>query len=145
MGSQNVATDTFAITTTATLEIAKSGMPDPVIAGEMLLYQVLVTNTGPSVAYDVVVTDTLPVTGVVYAEASPVCSLVADQVICNLGNMQVGDRRSVLVSVRVDDSLLAGSTLTNTAGATASNSFFITTSITTTVNQSSLNPTDSSN
>ena len=44
----------------ADLEIDKSGAPDPVKAGEMLTYTLNLSNLGPSIAENVVITDSLP-------------------------------------------------------------------------------------
>ncbi|MDQ3014154.1 MAG: DUF11 domain-containing protein, partial [Acidobacteriota bacterium] len=48
------------VTTMATLAISKSDSPDPVVAGTNLTFTVSVTNTGPSDAQNVVLTDPLP-------------------------------------------------------------------------------------
>jgi conserved repeat domain len=60
-------TDTDDITTPvqtrADLAVTKSDDPDPVIVGTLLTYTLLVTNNGPSVARNAVVTDTLPPEG----------------------------------------------------------------------------------
>jgi len=44
----------------ADLSITKTGVPNPVVAGEQLTYTLTVSNAGPSHARNVVVTDTLP-------------------------------------------------------------------------------------
>lgn len=98
----------------ASLTIAKVGMPDPVTAGGTLLYELQVTNTGPSVAYAVVVTDTLP-PGTTFAEAGPGCAATGGVVTCALGDLPLNVPRSVFVTVRVDSSLPGGSTLQNQA------------------------------
>ena len=53
-------TETTAIETPADVEIVKSDLSDPVIAGEDLTYQLDVTNHGPAIARDVVVDDVVP-------------------------------------------------------------------------------------
>ena len=42
------------------LTIAKYDSPDPVMAGETLIYTLMIVNTGPVAATGVIVTDTLP-------------------------------------------------------------------------------------
>ena len=90
----------------------KSDLPDPVSAGEVLLYQILVTNNGPSDAESVVVTDTLD-TNLTYVGGSPGCSANIGIVTCVLGDIPAGDSRSVLVDARVDPGLVTNTTLTN--------------------------------
>ena len=80
---------TTTVETEAELDIAKVGLPDPVIAGGMLLYQVVVTNTGPSVAHGVVVTDSLPA-GTTYAQANSGCSETGGIVTCQFGDLWPG-------------------------------------------------------
>ncbi len=48
------------ISSSATLEISKIDLFDPVEPGGMIFYRIAVTNTGPSAAANVLVTDTLP-------------------------------------------------------------------------------------
>lgn len=56
--SDNISSIT-PVTTSADLSVAKSDLPDPVIVGSTLLYQIVVTNSGPSTARSVLITDTL--------------------------------------------------------------------------------------
>jgi uncharacterized repeat protein (TIGR01451 family) len=56
----NTDTALTTVTTLADLSISKSGYPTSVIAGETLTYTILVSNTGPSNAQMVTVSDTLP-------------------------------------------------------------------------------------
>ena len=44
----NIASDTTAVATSADLAIAKTDLTDPIIAGEVLMYQIRIANTGPS-------------------------------------------------------------------------------------------------
>ena len=46
---------------TADLEIAKRASPDSVIAGQTLTYTLTITNNGPAIATNVLITDTVPV------------------------------------------------------------------------------------
>ncbi len=80
------------ITTTADpavdLVLSLEGAPDLVLAGSDLTYTLIVTNTGPSLATNVVLTDTLPV-------AAPIQSITVTKGTCvdNLGvvDCQIGD------------------------------------------------------
>ena len=73
----------------SSLSISMSDSPDPVIAGNNLTYNLVVRNSGPSNAQNVVVRQTLPAyTQFVSASSSPsgvTCSANGDQVTCNVG------------------------------------------------------------
>jgi len=58
-------TETTLVTPLADLAITKSGSPDPVDPGETVTYTIVVTNSGPSPATDVMVEDTLWTDGLV--------------------------------------------------------------------------------
>ncbi len=114
--ADNLAAYSYQVNTEAALAIAKVGLPDPVIAGEVLLYQLTVTNTGPSLAYDVAVSDTLPA-GTAFAGASPGCAAASGVVTCQMGDLGLNTPRSAWIAVRVDADLPAGTTLLNQACA----------------------------
>ena len=58
--ANNIAQATTRVDQEANWSIEKVDLMDPVRAGEVILYQIEVTNTGSSDAQDVVVTDTEP-------------------------------------------------------------------------------------
>ena len=89
----------------ADLRISKSDQPDPVVAGEDLVYTVRVTNDGPDWATDVVVTDTLP-TGVTYVMDTDTCVQGPPGILtCTLGDIPNGDFREFTIKVHVSPSL----------------------------------------
>ena len=108
---------------TADLAISKSDDPDPVTAGDPLTYTLSVTNTGPSDATDVIVTDTL-LAEVTYVSATPSqgspCSEVGGSVTCDLGSLALDATATVTIAVTVDAS--TAGTLLNTAKVTATTS-----------------------
>jgi uncharacterized repeat protein (TIGR01451 family) len=114
----NPANNTAAITTTVIrrtdLSITKSDTPDPVIAGNNVTYNVIVTNNGPSNATGVVVTDTLPA-GVTLVSA-PGCTGTTI-LTCNLGNMASGGQASI--SIVVSTNLLATGSLVNSVNVSS--------------------------
>jgi uncharacterized repeat protein (TIGR01451 family) len=61
---------TVNVELSADVSIAKLGLPDPVPAGGHLTYTLTVTNSGPSTASNVVVTETYPA-GFTYSSANP--------------------------------------------------------------------------
>ncbi len=123
----------------ADLSLTKSDSPDPVAAGQNLVYTVTVVNSGPSTATAVTVTDTLP-GGVTYVSGSVSggsCSHASGTVTCGLGSMGNGASRTVTIVVTPT----AAGTITNTASVLATEGDPNTTnnsaSATTTVNPAS--------
>ena len=143
--ADNQASATTNVTKSANLSIVKVDMTDPVIAGEVLTYQIKVSNAGPSEAENVVVTDNVPA-NTTFVGASPECSLGGSTVTCQLGTVAAGATENVFISVRVNQNTPNGTTITNTAtvGSTTPdpNSANNSSTATTTANQSALNPTD---
>jgi len=121
--ADNLATVVTAVTGEADLSIAKTDSPDPVVAGELLTYTVAVANAGPSTAFDVKVTDTLPAgTSFVSGQdgnGATVCALVqAGTVVCDLASIAPGASKVVYLTVLVDPSVPPGQ-LSNTATVTS--------------------------
>ncbi|MGF1616808.1 MAG: hypothetical protein ACFCU2_03245, partial [Acidimicrobiia bacterium] len=89
------------------LEITKIDLVDPVVVDSdnptaLITYEVTVSNNGPELAENVVVTDTLPAT-LTYVSSSPgvgTCAHAAGVVTCELGDLAVGD--SVLITIVVE-------------------------------------------
>jgi len=92
-------TDT-PVQTRADLAVTKSDDPDPVIVGTLLTYTLVVTNNGPSVARNAVVTDTLP-PEVAFVSATPTQDSGPNPLVWNLGDLAVGEVRRLTVTVRV--------------------------------------------
>jgi uncharacterized repeat protein (TIGR01451 family) len=114
-------------TGSADLSITKTDSPDPVIAGQLLTYTIVVTNNGPSTAEDVVVTDDLPAQTTyqsgVDGNGQTICTEVqTDRVVCQLGDMGPGTSETIYITVRVDPSTPPGTTLQNSATVSSSTS-----------------------
>ncbi len=143
--SDNIASDDTAITTEADLSIEKVDLTDPVYAGDVLLYQISISNSGPSDAQAVVVTDTVP-TNTTFSGASPECSLSSGDVVCSLPSLAAGASRSFWVEVRVNEDVPDGNLISNTATVDSDTEDPIggdnTDFTSTTVYQPDLNPTD---
>ncbi len=117
--SDNIASDDTAITTEADLSIEKVDLTDPVIAGEVLLYQIQVTNNGPSDAQNVVISDTIP-TESVFVGASPGCSEISTGLVeCTFPVIPAGHSESVLLEVRVNAGTPDGTTIYNNASVSS--------------------------
>jgi uncharacterized repeat protein (TIGR01451 family) len=121
----NLDTVATTVTGSADLSITKVDTPDPVLAGNPLTFTMTVANAGPSTAYDVKITDTLPAgTTLVSGEdgnGATVCALIQPNVvICNLGTMGPGTSEIVYLTVKVSPSLDPGTHLVNSATVSAS-------------------------
>ncbi len=71
--ANNMAETSTPVRSDTDLSVAKVGLPDPVIVGETLLYQIVITNSGPSAAHNVVISDTLD-PNTYFAGADPSCT-----------------------------------------------------------------------
>lgn len=123
--SNNEDTATIGVNTDATLVISKTHDGQPVVAGAPTSWTVNVANTGPSVALDTIVTDTLApgLTFVPYDVASPGttsderCSAAGSVVTCDLGTLAVGSTAIRIVAL-TDPTLTAA--FSNAASVTTS-------------------------
>ena len=104
--------------TRSNLALTMSGSLSTVNAGDTILYDLTVTNSGPQDAPNVSITDTLPFGGTFMAgNSSSACRLSLGQVVCDLGTLAVNASRTVTVAVRVGNDACAS--LTNQATVTA--------------------------
>lgn len=104
----------WSLTPQADLAVTMTQSPASLIAGTNLTYTLTVTNSGPSDATGVVLTDPLPA-GVSFVSASSGCSQSAGTVTCTLGTLANGGNASVQIVVTPTQ---AGS-LTNTVYVTS--------------------------
>ncbi len=100
------------------LAIAKSDNVDPVTAGELLTYTLVVTNNGPSDATGVAVSDPLPVgtTFVSLTTTQGTANVSNGTLTGSLGNLANGASTTITVTVRVNSSTTTN--LDNTATVT---------------------------
>jgi uncharacterized repeat protein (TIGR01451 family) len=125
--SNNAATSSSTVVspTQADVAIVKTASPEPVDQGTNLAYTLQVTNNGPAVAQNVVVTDTLPsqVTFVSLSVSASQgsCAQASGTVSCNLGSLSVGGL--VIITINTNAATFSSSSLaSNTASVTASTS-----------------------
>lgn len=95
----------WTATPTADLTIVKYDELDPMLAGMVVTYTIVITNNGPNDAENVVITDTLPVS-TTFQSASPGCTANGMSVICNFGTITVDSVVSVTISVLVDSNVV---------------------------------------
>lgn len=101
----------------ADLSITKADAQDPVQPGAPIDYTIVVTNSGPDVARNVVVTDKLPqgTTFVSATTANGTCAIKGNKVTCNLGALTAGGASdTATINLRVT-ARTSGGTITNTA------------------------------
>ncbi len=101
----------------ADLETAKTVLTDPIVPGEPALFEITVTNNGPSDASGVTITDTLA-TGLTFRPDLSSVDCVAG-VTCSLATLPAGTDVTFIVGVDVISTLPDGSTVANTAAAAA--------------------------
>ena len=132
--------DTFTQTIYVILpefHILKLDAPDPVQAGQQLIYTIYYSNTSQAEATDVVITDTLPanITGGTATPSEDGGTIGPGNVITwNVGSVGAGELMSITLGVDVDSPLDNGTVLTNTAGIICSSGVYMNTGpVTTTV------------
>jgi uncharacterized repeat protein (TIGR01451 family) len=115
------------------LEIVKEADATSVSAGDQIGFTITVTNNGPGTAKGVTLDDPLPTgTGISWSDDSADCSITADTLSCDFGDLGDGESASVHVtSPTTKDSCKA---YPNTATASADNHPDVEDSATTTVN-----------
>ncbi len=114
--NDNYAEVDTEVVTEADLEVLKQTETSPVIAGESITYTLTATNNGPSDAQNVAITDPVPA-GLTYVPSlsSTDCVLAAGVVTCSTLALADGDSTTFTLVFDVDDSLVDGASLTNTA------------------------------
>ncbi|WP_298118936.1 DUF11 domain-containing protein [uncultured Aurantimicrobium sp.] len=127
-GTQVVNTATLSNGETANASITANNVADVVVlknlttspeAGAPLGYQVTVTNAGPSVAVNTVITDTLP-QGTSLVQTPSGCTVSGQTLTCQLGDMASGSNQTLFYQVSIPN---VGGTFTNHVIATSSTPF----------------------
>ncbi|MEO2048959.1 MAG: SdrD B-like domain-containing protein [Pirellulales bacterium] len=86
------------------LAVEKADSDDPVKPGDTFQYTLDIVNNGPSQATGVIVTDTLPTTGIRFQQASPVPTSISDnRLVFALGDLASGETSQVNITVQVED------------------------------------------
>ena len=115
--------ETTTVTPAADVAVAKSGLPDPVFAGQDLTYAITVTNNGPSPAATVTLNDTVPANTTFQSITPPggwTCGTVpvvggTGPIACSTGSLAAGASGAFTLVVRVNAGAAPGSLISNTA------------------------------
>lgn len=118
--TNNSSTINNSVNALANLSVVKTANLSEVIAGENIIYTIVVNNQGPSDAQNVVLTDNLP-TGLTFIEASPsVGSFAAQQ--WSVGSLSAGASETLTLTALVNSNIPTGSQIINTAIVSSSTS-----------------------
>jgi uncharacterized repeat protein (TIGR01451 family) len=101
----------------ADLQVEKTDDPDPVLAGMTLIYQITVTNNGPSTATDVLVVDELPAAVLFESSLSSTGCLDQGAIECVIDAILPGE--SAVLDIGVTVSPTAMGTIINTVTVSA--------------------------
>ena len=107
-----IATDTTTVQGPV-LSISKTASPDPVLTGNDLVYTLYYTNSGPSEATNVVITDVTPANTTYQSCGGAACSESGGIVSWSLSTVSGGSNGSVSFSVTVTDALQTGEEIDN--------------------------------
>ena len=123
--ANNFASAAIRVAGTADLAIVKSAEPtETVVAGNQIVYTLVVSNSGPSMATNAVVQDLLPLGlhivdgGVTASQGSCGTTQTAEGntlVTCNLGNLPMNGAATVMITALVDAGVPHGTVLINQA------------------------------
>lgn len=145
----NTASATTTIISSADVSIVKGASANPVITGSSFSYILTVTNSGPSSASNVAVSDPIPA-GVTYSSNSTTqgtCSFAAGTVTCNLGTMNSGATAIITINAvagppaRVTNTATVSATESDPNSANNSSTFVLTITFTTEVKLESFTAT----
>ena len=118
VSGNNAITEDTTVNAEADLSISKSDAPDPVLAGEQLVYTITVNNAGPSDAQNVSVADTLPA-GLSNVVTSGCTEDPNGGSSCSLGTIAAGGSAMYTITVDVDSDVAHGTVLTNSASVSS--------------------------
>lgn len=133
--NNNSADRDVEITRQSVLTLTKSDTPDPSTVGGTLTYEIVVTNSGPSTANNVIVSDSLPA-GLTFSSVNSTAGTAAEAsgvITVNIPTLAVNASATITVVTTIQNDF-AGSTIPNSATADADDAAQVTANATTAVN-----------
>ena len=112
--ANNVLETTTPTEAQSNLKLSLTDSADPVVAGSALTYTLSLTNTGPSEATGIVVTNTLPIS-VTLNSASNGCTEFNGTITCTQDILAVGVSEKITITVTTSPTIQNGSIIINTA------------------------------
>lgn len=110
--------ETTQVTRSFDLTVSKTDNVDSVNRGQSVIYTIVVTNSGPSTATNVTVTDILP-TGMTFQSATTGFTNNAGTVTGSIASIASGQSATVTITATVNNDVPNGANLTNTATVNA--------------------------
>ncbi len=120
--TNNTSSDTATVSRDSLLNISKSDVADPVVAGEQVAWEILVENLGPSDAANVVITDVLPAEVTFALVDNANCTETAGTVDCAFATLALGDSITVTITADVNSDVADGAVISNTATTSSDSS-----------------------
>ncbi len=114
--SNNKATATTPLETSADVAVTKRATPTSATAGDPLAFTITAANRGPSTARGVVVSDTLPAGLTDPSTTTPGCTIADDTLVCDAADIAPGESSSATVTATVDPNF-GGTAIVNSATA----------------------------
>ncbi len=131
--ANDTSTTSIQVVRTSALELVKTDLADPVLAGTSLTYELAATNQGPSAAAGVVIVDTLPAGTVIGALPAGCVASAATEVTCSPGALADGETATYTLTVGLDPSIAHATQAVNNAVVSAATAPSVTTSEETTI------------
>jgi len=124
--SDNIASAVTTVEASADLAVVKSDDPDPVAAGDVLNYFLMVSNNGPSTATGIVLHDMLPAEvtfdGYLISDGAGICmpsAMPPYTIDCYLADLAPGTQVTVTFKTLVDPAVPDGTILSNEVSVAA--------------------------
>ncbi len=111
--SNNSDTAATTVNALALLTVSKHDLTDPVGLGELLAYEIVVTNSGSSDAQNVSITDVLDANTTYQSNTDSCVEGPAGTLTCSLGTVTAGAVSRFLVTVLTADNVVSGTVATN--------------------------------
>lgn len=116
--TDNTASATVTIASTADVHLTKAAAPDPAVPGRPVTFTLVAANDGPQRAAAVLLTDEIPAGLTVTTVDDPDCTVDDGVLSCLFDGIDAGDSRTVTITADLPASY-SNTSLTNTATATS--------------------------